>query len=66
MATRNDNSRSRKHLNKDSVLIVVTEIQENTYFNSIKMENMILNAFPRLKENGMWTKYRLSIYIKQL
>ena len=25
---------------------------------SIKMENMILNAFPRLKENGMWTKYR--------
>ena len=60
MATGNDNSRSRKHLNKDSVLIVVTEIPENTYFNSIKMENMILNAFPRLKENGMWTKYRIN------
>ena len=24
------------------------------------MENMILNAFPRLKENGMWTKYRIN------
>ena len=60
MATGNDNSRSRKQLNKDSVLIVVTEIPENTYFNSIKMENMILNAFPRLKENGMWTKYRIN------
>ena len=60
MATGNDNSRSRKPLNKDSVLIVVTEIPENTYFNSIKMENMILNAFPRLKENGMWTKYRIN------
>ena len=41
-------------------MIVVTEIPENTYFNSIKMENMILNTFPRLKENGMWTKYRIN------
>ena len=60
LATGNDNSRNRKQLNKDSVLIVITEIPENTYFNSIKMENMILNAFPRLKENGMWTKYRIN------
>ena len=41
-------------------MIVVTEIPENTYFNSIKMENMILNAFPRLKEKGIWTKYRIN------
>ena len=60
LATGNDNSRNRKQLNNDSVLIVITEIQENTYFNSIKMENMILDAFPRLKENGMWTKYRIN------
>ena len=60
LATGNDNSRNRKQLNKDSVLIVITEIPENTYFNSIKMKNMILNAFPRLKENGMWTKYRIN------
>ena len=60
LATGNDNSRNRKQLNKDSVLIVITEIPENMYFNSIKMENMILNAFPRLKENGMWTKYRIN------
>ena len=50
----------RNALNKDSVLVVVTEIPENTYFNSIKMENMILTAFPRLKETGMWTKYRVN------
>ena len=31
MAAGNDNSRSRKQLNKYSVLIVVTEIPENTY-----------------------------------
>ena len=24
------------------------------------MENMILTAFPRLKEIGMWTKYRVN------
>ena len=54
LVTRNDSSRSRKQLNKDSVLIVITEIPENTYFNSIKMENMILNTFHRLKETGMW------------
>ena len=24
------------------------------------MENMILAAFPRLKESGMWTKYRVN------
>ena len=52
--------RKRNALNKDSVLVVVTEIPENTYFNSIKMENMILTAFPRLKETGMWTKYRVN------
>ena len=60
LATGNDSTKSRKQLNKDSVLIVITEIPENTYFNSIKMENMILKAFPRLKENGMWTKYRIN------
>ena len=40
--------------------MVVTDIPENTYFNSIKMENMILRAFPRLKETGMWAKYRVN------
>ena len=35
--------RTRNALGKDSVLVTVTEIPENTYFNSIKMENMILN-----------------------
>ena len=48
--------RNRDALNKDSVLVAITEIPENTYFNSIKMENMILNSFPKLKETGMWTK----------
>ena len=55
LATGNDSCRSRKQFNKDSVLIV-TEIPENTYFNSIKMENMISNTFHRLKETGMWNK----------
>ena len=40
--------------------VVVTDIPENTYFNSIKMENMILRAFPRLKETGMWARYRVN------
>ena len=52
--------RNRNALNKDSVLVAITEIPENTYFNSIKMENMILNSFPKLKETGMWTKYRIN------
>ena len=52
--------RNRDALNKDSVLVAITEIPENTYFNSIKMENMILNSFPKLKETGMWTKYRIN------
>ena len=37
-----------------------TKIPDDTYFNAIKMENMILKAFPRLKETGMWTKYRIN------
>ena len=40
--------RNRDALKKDSVLVAITEIPENTYFNSIKMENMILNSFPKL------------------
>ena len=52
--------RTRNALGKDSVLVTVTEIPENTYFNSIQMENMILNSFPKLKETGMWTKYRVN------
>ena len=52
--------RNRDALNKDSVLVAITEIPENTYFNSIKMENMILNSFPKLKETGMWTQYRVN------
>ena len=52
--------RNRDAINKDSVLVAITEIPENTYFNSIKMENMILNSFPKLKETGMWTKYRVN------
>ena len=52
--------RTRKALSKDSVLVAITEIPENTYFNSIKMENMILNSFPKLKKNGMWTKYKVN------
>ena len=35
--------RTRNALSKDSVLVAITEIPENAYFNSIKMENMILN-----------------------
>ena len=52
--------RIRNALSKDSVLVAITEIPENTYFNSIKMENMILNLCPKLKETGMWTKYRIN------
>ena len=52
--------RTRNALSKDSVLVAITEIPENTYFNSIKMENMILNSFPKLKETGMWTKCRVN------
>ena len=52
--------RTRNALSKDSVLVAITEIPENTYFNSIKMENMILYSFPKLKETGMWTKYRVN------
>ena len=52
--------RTRNALSKDSVLVAITEIPENTYFNSIKMENMILNSFPKLIETGMWTKYRVN------
>ena len=52
--------RTRNALGKDSVLVTITEILENTYFNSIKMENMILNSFIKLKETGMWTKYRVN------
>ena len=47
-------------LNKDSVLVKISEIPDNTYYNSIKMENMILKAFPQLKEPGTWTKYRIN------
>ena len=57
---RKPRNNDRNELNKDSVLVVVTEIPDDTYFNSIKMENMILKAFPRLKETGMWTKYRIN------
>ena len=55
----NDNN-AKPAVNKDSVLVVVTDIPENTYFNSIKMETMILRAFPRLKETGMWAKYKVN------
>ena len=50
----------RTPLNKDSVLVIITDIPDNTYLNSIKMESMILAACPRLKESGMWTKYRVN------
>ena len=50
----------RAPINKDSVLVIITEIPDSTYFNAIKMENMVLAAFPRLKESGMWTKYRVN------
>ena len=50
----------RTPLNKDSVLVIISEILDNTYYNAIKMENMVLAAFPQLKESGMWTKYRVN------
>ena len=50
----------RTPLNKDSVIVIISDIPDNTYFNSIKMENMVLAAFPRLRESGMWTKYRVN------
>ena len=50
----------RAPINKDSVLVIISDIQDNTYLNAIKMENMILAAFPRLKESGMWTKYSVT------
>ena len=50
----------RTPLNKDSVLVIISDIPDNTYYNAIKMENMVLAAFPRLKESGMWTKYRVN------
>ena len=52
--------RTRNAISKDSVLVAITEIPENTYFNSNKMENMIMNSFPKLKETGMWTEYRIN------
>ena len=57
---RKPRNNDRNELNKDSVLVVVTEIPDDTYLNAIKMENMILKAFPRLKETCMWTKYRIN------
>ena len=39
----------RTPLNKDSVLVIISEIPDNTYYNAIKMENMVLTAFPSLK-----------------
>ena len=59
-SNRKPRNSDRNELNKDSVLVVVTEIPDDTYFNAIKMENMILKAFPTLKETGMWTKYRIN------
>ena len=47
-------------LNKDSVLIKISEIPDNTYYNAIKMENMIIKAFPKIKEPGKWTQYRIN------
>ena len=38
----------RTPLNKDSVLVIISEILDNTYYNAIKMENMVLAAFPQL------------------
>ena len=55
----NENS-DRTPLNKDSVLVIISDIPDNTYLNAIKMENMILSTFPRLKESGMWAKYRVN------
>ena len=56
----NSDNVERTPLNKDSVLVIISDIPDNTYFNSIKMENMVLAAFPRLRESGMWTKYRVN------
>ena len=50
----------RAPINKDSVLFIITDIPDSTYFNAIKMENMVLATFPRLKESGMWSKYRVN------
>ena len=50
----------RTPLNKDSELVIISDIPDNTYFNAIKVENMVLAAFPQLKESGMWTKYRVN------
>ena len=50
----------RAPFNKDSVLVIISDIQDNTYSNALKMENMILAAFPRLKESGIWTKCRVN------
>ena len=50
----------RAPFNKDSVLVIISDIQDNTYSNAFKMENMILAAFPRLKESGIWTKCRVN------
>ena len=47
-------------LNKDSVLVKISEIPDNTYFNAIKMENMLLKAFPKIKEPGIRTQYRIN------
>ena len=49
-SVRKPRNNDRNELNKDSVLVVVTEIPDETYFNAIKMDNMILKAFPRLKQ----------------
>ena len=56
----NSDNVERTSLNKDSVLVIISDIPDNTYFNSIEMEHMVLAAFPRLKESGMWTKYRVN------
>ena len=50
----------RTPLNKDSMLVIISEIPDNTYYNAIKMENMVITAFPQLKESGMWTKYKVN------
>ena len=43
----NSENVERTPLNKDSVLVIISDIPDyNTYFNSIKMENMVLAAFP--------------------
>ena len=42
----NSDNVERTALNKASVLVIISDIPDNTYFNSIKMENMVLAAFP--------------------